>query len=58
MSKLLSVKECDIFTKVRKTSSRNVKAGLLTERVEVSSMADLGEVLTEQKVLCSKFPLK
>lgn len=59
MPKPLPLKECDIFTKARKTTStRSAKVSPSTESVEAGSMADLAEVLTELKALRSEFGSK
>ncbi|KAL7866053.1 hypothetical protein SRHO_G00113000 [Serrasalmus rhombeus] len=58
MSNPLSVRECDVFTKARKTSSRLAKTTPSAGDTEANSMASVAEVLTELKALRSEFGSK
>lgn len=61
MSKTPAAKQCEIFTRTRKTSTKTATAHtspVSTTATEASSMVDIGDVLTELKSLRSDFGLK
>lgn len=53
-----AAKDCDIFSKARKTSSQTPKTTPPDETIEASSMANVADVLTELKSLRSEFGSK
>lgn len=58
MPKPSAVKECDIFTRARKTNSQSAKTTPPAEDDEANNMANVADVLTELKALRSEFGSK
>ena len=58
MPKPPAAEECVIFSNPCKTSSQSAKTTSPVKEIEASDMANVADVLTELKSLCSKFSSK
>lgn len=58
MSTSHAAKECDVFTRARKSTAYSAKKSTPPETAESSKMADIADVLTELKSLRTEFGLK